>query len=176
MLVPDAWAPSPANEARSAAYIAAHGAAAYQAAGSSGQCARADGLFYGGTKPAWSNATFRDVVRRHADGWNLPAPAAHRLDELRPQAGAARVSTQHLVALVPTGADRQEIEHRIRSRFPGMGEGLVVGDARRLRAHFEDLAGRGVQRCYVWFADRAPVDTIAAFADGVIEPLSGRSA
>lgn len=117
-----------------------------------------------------------DVVRRHADWWNLPAPAAHRLDELRPQAGAARVSTQHLVALVPTGADRQEIEHRIRSRFPGMGEGLVVGDARRLRAHFEDLAGRGVQRCYVWFADRAPVDTIAAFADGVIEPLSGRSA
>ena len=63
MLVPDAWPPSPANEARIAAYIAAHGAVAYQAAVSSGQFERADGLFYGGTKPAWSNTTFRGVVR-----------------------------------------------------------------------------------------------------------------
>ncbi len=64
MLVPDAWPPLPENEARIAAYVAKHGALAYQAAVSSGQCDYADGLFYGGTKPVWSNATLRGIVRR----------------------------------------------------------------------------------------------------------------
>ena len=64
MLVPDAWPPTAENEARIAAYIATNGPIAYQTAVSSGQCEYADGLFYGGTKPAWSNATLRGIVRR----------------------------------------------------------------------------------------------------------------
>lgn len=64
MLVPDAWPPTPENEARIAAYMALHGAIAYQTAVSSGQCEHADGLFYGGTKPAWSNGMLRGVLRQ----------------------------------------------------------------------------------------------------------------
>ena len=54
------------NEARIGAYVTARGQPALQVAVSGGQCDRADGLFYGGNKPAWSNAVFRDVLRRHA--------------------------------------------------------------------------------------------------------------
>jgi len=64
MLVPEAWPPTVENRASIAAYIARHGARAYQAAVSSGQCDYADGLFYGGTKPAWSNEALRGIVRR----------------------------------------------------------------------------------------------------------------
>src|SRR5438874_1243555 len=65
-MVPATWPPAPENEARIGAYIATRGQAALQAAVSGGQCDRADGLFFGGNKPAWSNGVFRDVLRRHA--------------------------------------------------------------------------------------------------------------
>ncbi len=66
-VVPAEWPPAAANEARIAAYVGTHGARAYQAAVSSGQCEFPDGLFYGGTKPAWSNATLRAVLRSLGD-------------------------------------------------------------------------------------------------------------
>ena len=62
-VVPDAWPPTPANEARIAAYVADHGPRAYQAAVSSGQFEFPDGLFFGGVRPAWSNTVLRGVVR-----------------------------------------------------------------------------------------------------------------
>jgi Protein of unknown function (DUF2817) len=65
-IVPATWPPTPENEARIGAYIAARGQLALQAAVSGGQCDRPDGIFYGGNKPAWSNGVFRDVLRRHA--------------------------------------------------------------------------------------------------------------
>ncbi len=73
-LLPATWPPSPENEARIAAWIAAQGERAYQAAVTGGQYAFPDGLFYGGAKPAWSNATLRAVLRRHGStrdrlGW-----------------------------------------------------------------------------------------------------------
>ena len=65
-IVPKTWPPSRENEGRMAAYIAAKGQAALQQAVTGGQCDYADGLFYGGNKPAWSNTVFRDVLRRYA--------------------------------------------------------------------------------------------------------------
>jgi hypothetical protein len=65
-IVPAIWPPTRENEARIGTYIAAHGQPALQAAITGGQCDRADGLFYGGDRPAWSNGVFRDVLRRHA--------------------------------------------------------------------------------------------------------------
>lgn len=65
-MVPATWPPAPDNEAKIGAYIARRGQAALQAAVSGGQCDRADGLFFGGNRPAWSNGVFRDVLRRHA--------------------------------------------------------------------------------------------------------------
>ncbi len=64
--VPDVWPPTPENEARLAAYTAAHGARALQTALSSGQHNHPDGLFYGGRAPTWSQQTLRTVLRTHA--------------------------------------------------------------------------------------------------------------
>ena len=66
LLLPDTWPPAPENEARLGAWVAAHGEMAYQSAVSGGQYAFADGLFFGGAAPAWSNRTLRSVLRAHA--------------------------------------------------------------------------------------------------------------
>jgi hypothetical protein len=63
-IVPATWPPEVANEARIAAYVAQHGERALQQAITGGQCEFPDGLFYGGTRPAWSNAVFRAVLRK----------------------------------------------------------------------------------------------------------------
>lgn len=66
LLLPATWPPAPDNETQLGAWIATHGARAYQEAVSGGQYAFPDGLFYGGQRPAWSNLTLRTVLRRHA--------------------------------------------------------------------------------------------------------------
>lgn len=45
-----------------------HGTAKLQAAITGGQYSHPEGLFYGGNAPAWSNTTFRRIVRRHIAG------------------------------------------------------------------------------------------------------------
>lgn len=65
LLLPDSWPPSEANEAAIGRFIAERGLDQYQAAVSQGQHAFADGLFYGGTEPTWSNGTLRKVLRTH---------------------------------------------------------------------------------------------------------------
>jgi len=66
LLLPATWPPPADNEQRVAADIAARGERAWQAAVSGGQYAFADGLFYGGDRPTWSNLTLRAALRRHA--------------------------------------------------------------------------------------------------------------
>ena len=63
-IVPTEW-PSPAAEARLAAYAAAHGERALQAAISGGQYQHPQGLFYGGRAPTWSQQTLRHVLQDH---------------------------------------------------------------------------------------------------------------
>jgi predicted deacylase len=63
-IVPATWPPSAQNEARIGQYMAQHGASALQQAVSGGQCDRAEGLFFGGTRAAWSQSVIRDVLRR----------------------------------------------------------------------------------------------------------------
>ncbi len=64
LLLPDQWPPGPENQAEIQAYIQAHGLQRYQAAVSQGQHSHADGLFFGGTAPTWSNQTLRKVLRQ----------------------------------------------------------------------------------------------------------------
>jgi hypothetical protein len=64
-IVPAQWPPSPAHDARLAAYAQAHGAAALQRAISGGQYDHPQGLFYGGRNPTWSQLTLRQVLRDH---------------------------------------------------------------------------------------------------------------
>ncbi len=66
LLVTREWPPAADNERALASYIAQHGMPAFQASCSSGQYEFADGVFYGGVAPTWSNLTFRQVLRQHA--------------------------------------------------------------------------------------------------------------
>lgn len=63
LLLPETWPPGPENEAAIARFIAERGPGQYQAAVSQGQHAFADGLFYGGVEPTWSNRTLRQVLK-----------------------------------------------------------------------------------------------------------------
>jgi uncharacterized protein DUF2817 len=65
LLLPEEWPPSQANAAAIAQYVATHGEAAYQAAITRGQYEFPDGMFFGGTAPAWSNLALREVLRSH---------------------------------------------------------------------------------------------------------------
>jgi hypothetical protein len=65
LLVPPEWPPSEENRRAIEAYVAKHGEKAYQSTISRGQHEFADGLFYGGTAPTWSNQAVREVLRAH---------------------------------------------------------------------------------------------------------------
>lgn len=65
LLLPAQWPPAPENVAGIQAYVEAHGLTRFQAAVTRGQHAFADGMFFGGTAPTWSNQTLREVLRRH---------------------------------------------------------------------------------------------------------------
>jgi alkanesulfonate monooxygenase SsuD/methylene tetrahydromethanopterin reductase-like flavin-dependent oxidoreductase (luciferase family) len=112
------------------------------------------------------------LARRHADWWNVPTYGLDRLEELRPLAGDARVSTQHLVGWVDAPSRRDEVEQLANRRF-GTMQGLVVGDADGLRTHFARWADAGVERFYVWFTDFAVPGSLASFGEQVISPLGG---
>jgi alkanesulfonate monooxygenase SsuD/methylene tetrahydromethanopterin reductase-like flavin-dependent oxidoreductase (luciferase family) len=107
------------------------------------------------------------LVREYADWWNVPVHELHRLDELRADAGTARVSVQLMVALAPSEADLPAVTERMHRRFGGTGLGanLVVGTAGDLAERIGQLRIRGVERVYIWFADFAPVETLHRFAD-----------
>lgn len=66
LLLPETWPPSQENELALAEYIQRHGVASVQRAITSGQYEFPDGLFYGGSKPTWSNVTFRKILNRFA--------------------------------------------------------------------------------------------------------------
>ena len=109
------------------------------------------------------------LVREHADWWNVHIGDVHRLDELRPQAGDARVSIQQMVALVTEGADRATVEEQARRRF-GYADPLI-GTASELVDAYGALGDQGVERVYTWFCDFAPPDTLAEFGETVISLL-----
>jgi len=64
-LLPDTWPPGEAAEAGIARYRDTHGARGLQRAIGLGQHAHANGMFFGGTAPTWSNRTFRAILARY---------------------------------------------------------------------------------------------------------------
>jgi alkanesulfonate monooxygenase SsuD/methylene tetrahydromethanopterin reductase-like flavin-dependent oxidoreductase (luciferase family) len=113
-----------------------------------------------------------ELVRQHADWWNVPIYALDRLAELRGHAGKARLSTQHLVGWVPAAAQRDEVEALARRRYGAMASGPVVGDADQLVEHFQHFQALGVERFYVWFTDFAQLLSIESFGAEVIERVA----
>lgn len=109
-----------------------------------------------------------ELVRAHADWWNIPSHQLDRLPALLPTVGSARVSLQQMVGFVGCGADRSAVTDRSIRLFGHLGAGLVCGDAAELTAHFAGLSAQGVERFYVWFADFAAPQTISEFAETVM--------
>ena len=66
LLLPESWPPTEANQREQERYIAEHGLAAYAQAVSRGQYTHADGLFYGGDRPAASLLNMRRILKEHA--------------------------------------------------------------------------------------------------------------
>ena len=109
-----------------------------------------------------------DLVRRHADWWNLPATYVERLPEFLPKIGSAKASVQQMTGFIRRGDDAAAVTEKAQRRFGHFGPGLVCGDAGALANYFHTLEAQGAQRIYVWFADFAPPDTIAEFGETVI--------
>jgi alkanesulfonate monooxygenase SsuD/methylene tetrahydromethanopterin reductase-like flavin-dependent oxidoreductase (luciferase family) len=114
------------------------------------------------------------LVREYADWWNADVRHADKFQrgkfqELRVQAGNARVSVQQVVAYVPEGADRGPIEQSARRRFADSNP--VVGTGPELLDRFSMFAELGIERVYTWFCDFAHPDTVAAFGAQVIRKL-----
>lgn len=65
LLVPRNWPPDEDNVRALGDYIARRGEQAYQSAVTRGQYEFADGLFYGGRAPTWSNLAVREVLGAH---------------------------------------------------------------------------------------------------------------
>ena len=66
LLLPTEWPPLDANIQATNQYIQSRGINAYQAAITRGQHEFANGLFYGGIAPTWSNRTLRQVLQTYA--------------------------------------------------------------------------------------------------------------
>ena len=143
LLLPATWPPAPENEAAIGGYLAEHGVRAFQAAVSGGQYAFPDGLFFGGTRPAWSNVTLRAVLRRHV----VAAPAAG-LDRLphgpRPP-GPRREDLRRTRRRVGSGAGPGVVGSRGHLRPRRL---VIVGDRHRhgLRRRLRRMPGRRVHR------------------------------
>jgi alkanesulfonate monooxygenase SsuD/methylene tetrahydromethanopterin reductase-like flavin-dependent oxidoreductase (luciferase family) len=121
-------------------------------------------LVLGGSGPR-----MMELVRNHADWWNLQANHIDRLPKLAPAAGTARVSVQQMVGFARSGSDPEKVREVSTRRFGNLGPGLVCGPADELSAHFGGLAGQGVERFYVWFADFAAPDSLREFGESVIK-------
>jgi alkanesulfonate monooxygenase SsuD/methylene tetrahydromethanopterin reductase-like flavin-dependent oxidoreductase (luciferase family) len=113
------------------------------------------------------------LVREHADWWNVHIGMVHKVDELRPQVGDARVSIQQMVSHIPKGGDRDAITALAKRRFAFSRP--VIGSGSELVDHYGRLAEQGIERVYTWFCDFAPPETLAAFGAEVIQPLGERS-
>ncbi len=107
------------------------------------------------------------LVARYATWWNCPSYGIDRLAELRPQAGDVRISAQHPIGLVRSGADREDVEAKIKRRFGAWG-GVRVGDADELSEALGQEVALGVEMFILQFHDYGSLDSLEAFAGSVM--------
>ena len=116
-----------------------------------------------------SGRRMMELVRNHADWWNLQANRIDRLAKLARDAGSARVSVQQMIGFVRSGSDPNTVREVSTRRFGTLGSGLVCGNADELIGYFAGLAAQRVERFYVWFADFAVPDSLHEFGESVIK-------
>lgn len=106
------------------------------------------------------------LVEQFADWWNCPGYALDRIDELRPMAGRARVSTQHPIGLAPDAASRDDVIATAHRRFGSWG-GVIAGTAGEVAAELRAEVDRGVEGFVLQFSDFGTPETIRQFMSEV---------
>ncbi len=107
------------------------------------------------------------LVERFADWWNCPGYALDRLDELRPLAGSARISTQHPIGLAANVDVRDDVISTAHRRFGTWG-GVIAGTADEVAAALADEVQRGIEGFVLQFSDFGTPETIERFMTDVV--------
>ena len=107
------------------------------------------------------------LVARFADWWNCPGYALDRIEELRPLAGDARISTQHPIGLAAGSADRDEVIATVNRRFGSWG-GVIAGTADEVAAALIEEVERGVEGFVCQFSDFGTPETVERFMRDVV--------
>lgn len=117
------------------------------------------------------------LVAAHADWWNCPGSARHRLPRLAPLRGGARVSAQYAVGLVAPGADRAQVESAVERRMPEQSWGRpFVGTAGELVELFHAERAEGVELFVVRLHEPRSTEAVAYFAHEVAAKVRSRAA
>jgi len=115
------------------------------------------------------------LVRRFADWWNCPSYAVARLDELRPLAGAARVSTQHPIGLAAASRQRDDVAVIATRRFGSWG-GLITGTPDQVAQALAADVRRGVEGFVLQFFDFGQRETLSLFMNEVVPQVRAAAA
>ncbi|MET0726797.1 MAG: LLM class flavin-dependent oxidoreductase [Acidimicrobiales bacterium] len=111
------------------------------------------------------------LVREYADWWNCPIYAMAEIDQLRPLAGPARVSVQHVVALVLDESTRDQTLQLASRRYGSWGS-VLGGSAQELAARFAEDAARGAELIICQFSDFGTEETIERFGAEVVPAVA----
>ena len=107
------------------------------------------------------------LVEQFADWWNCPGYALDRIDELRPLAGTARISTQHSIGLALDAPSRDEVIATAHRRFGTWG-GVIAGTAGEVAHELAAEVNRGVEGFVLQFSDFGTPETIEHFMTEVV--------
>jgi alkanesulfonate monooxygenase SsuD/methylene tetrahydromethanopterin reductase-like flavin-dependent oxidoreductase (luciferase family) len=113
------------------------------------------------------------LVERFADWWNCPGYALTRIDELRPAAGRARISTQHPVGLAPDASARDDVIATVNRRFGTWG-GVIAGTADEVADALGAEVEGGVEGFVLQFSDFGTPETIERFMTEVAPKVRER--
>jgi len=102
------------------------------------------------------------LVERFADWWNCPGYALDRLDELRPLAGNARISTQHPIGLAADAASRDGVVDTVNRRFGSWG-GVIAGTSDEVADALAAEVAQGIEGFVMQFSDFGTPETAERF-------------
>lgn len=111
------------------------------------------------------------LVAELADWWNCPSGAADRLAELRPRAGAARISVQHPIGLAASSSVRDEVVATAHRRFGAWG-GVIAGTPDEVAEALSREREAGAELFVCQFHDFGTPETIRLFAEQVLPAIA----
>jgi alkanesulfonate monooxygenase SsuD/methylene tetrahydromethanopterin reductase-like flavin-dependent oxidoreductase (luciferase family) len=114
------------------------------------------------------------LVERFADWWNCPGYALERIDDLRPLAGTARVSTQHPIGLAANASERDDVIATAHRRYGSWG-GVIAGTADEVAGALTAEVNRGVDGFVLQFSDFGTPETAHRFMSDVAPAVRERA-